>query len=423
MTARSAALFSDAATLMLVVLSLAALGVATADCDRRVRLSRHAPGDPSPATIALIRARGVPLRAVVFAAPSDATGAHIARYFHTLADGTELVHVEVVDALAVPVRAAELDVRDNGTIALLRMDEDAVERDVLEVGHDGSSGRFAVARLDGDVRASLRRLLAPRPNVSIAGQPSAELEELLRRAGMLRDGRRAATIGTAPREMGRDDLLLALAPPLTDDAALAARVRGGRGLMFAGTPGPLLDAALAGRGLRFVRVDARAAQAFVIGAHPAVAEVHARVRVVPWEPSAASALLLDRSAAARAALRLATLLAVRDDAERVHTVAVALEPSSARAPSPNAPRRSLVLTSTRPFESSALRSDAGALLVVEMLRWLLERDTVSSELRTSEPPFAPRSRRVLGASVAAFLATPSIALAVAVACARRQRRR
>jgi hypothetical protein len=145
---------TGALTVALAGAFLAVAAYVTAAHDRTLDASYFKTSSPGTAVQEIVRSLGEPLRVLLFFPEANPVQDEVSSYFRQLEGATGNVQVETYDRLSQPLVAREHDVRDDGTVVLMRGDRQ--ERLFLPV--ELASARARLRLLDGDVQSELLRL-------------------------------------------------------------------------------------------------------------------------------------------------------------------------------------------------------------------------------------------------------------------------
>lgn len=145
---------TSALTVALAGAFLAVGAYVTAAHDRTFDASYFKTSSPGTAVQEIVRNLGEPLRVLLFFPEANPVHDEVSSYFRQLDAATGNVVVETYDRLSQPLVAAEHDVRDDGTVILMRGDRS--ERLFLPAGL--ASARARLRLLDGEVQSELLRL-------------------------------------------------------------------------------------------------------------------------------------------------------------------------------------------------------------------------------------------------------------------------
>jgi hypothetical protein len=126
----------------------------TAAHDRTFDASYFKTSTPGSAVQEIVRTMAEPLRVLLFFPEANPVKDELATYFRQLSAATGNVEVETYDRLSQPLLAAEYEVRDDGTVILMRGDRQ--ERLYLPAQLGPARGRLRV--LDGEIQSELLKL-------------------------------------------------------------------------------------------------------------------------------------------------------------------------------------------------------------------------------------------------------------------------
>jgi hypothetical protein len=145
---------TGALTVALAGAFLAVGAYVTAAHDRTFDASYFKTSSPGSAAQEIVRNLGEPLTVLIFFPEANPVQDEVSSYFRQLDAATGNVVVETYDRLSQPLVAAEHDVRDDGTVILMRGDR--TER--LFLSEELASARARLRLLDGEVQSKLLSL-------------------------------------------------------------------------------------------------------------------------------------------------------------------------------------------------------------------------------------------------------------------------
>ena len=137
------------------------VGYLASERDETLDLSYFRTATPGEATRAMVSGLDEPLRVLLFFPQVNPVKDEVLRYFRELADATGRVRIEQYDRLASPRVAAELEITQDGTIAVVRGDQ--ITR--VNVGSSLATARTTLRSLDRHFQTALLPILRRRPKV------------------------------------------------------------------------------------------------------------------------------------------------------------------------------------------------------------------------------------------------------------------
>jgi len=126
----------------------------TAAHDRTLDASFFKTSTPGTAVQEIVRSMAEPLRVLLFFPEANPVKDEVENYFRLLDAATDNVQVETHDRLSQPLVAADYEVRDDGTVVLMRGDRD--ERVYLPIQLGAARARLRI--LDGEIQSELLKL-------------------------------------------------------------------------------------------------------------------------------------------------------------------------------------------------------------------------------------------------------------------------